>query len=235
VGSESKSALFQPSISWEAGGMRERQQRWGGFWLALGSLGALAFLVGLLMGNDLLMQFARIFPHLALVAWWWENRGNLSDSRIAEERFRLLIGLVACTAADFVIRKPQGFIAGVFGFLLGQIAFVSAFWSRDSRWAFSSALPFFGYAGVLVGYLWPNLGPMQIPVAVYAVAIAAMGWRSWVTCVSTYRIGAILFMVSDSLLALEKFAGSEDGGSVWLRFPVILTYWAALTLLMKRS
>ncbi len=203
-------------------------------WLAMGCLGALGFLFGLLRADEMLMQFVRIFPHLALVAWWWENRGDLEESREARIRFTLLIGLVACTAADFVIRKPQGFIAGVFGFLIAQIAFIFAFLGRNPQPALAGSVPFVLYAVGLMAYLWPNLGAMQAPVAVYAIAIAAMGWRAWVTQVSHWRWGAVLFMVSDSLLAVEKF-GASDGGSGWLRFPVILTYWAALILLMKRG
>ena len=55
--------------------------------------------------------------------------------------------------------------------------------------------------------MWPNVGSLTVPVAVYMCAITAMVVTAilarfsnpWVVC------GAILFVVSDSLLAIDKF------------------------------
>jgi uncharacterized membrane protein YhhN len=203
-------------------------------WIIIGLLGGLGYLTGIVRGNELLMQFSRILPHIAFLRWWWVESPQHKDPA----RFALLLALLGCTAGDYILRKPQGFIAGVFGFLLAQLSFTAAFLAIRSkppvRESVLSALPFGAHALGLVLLLWPNLGEMRIPVAVYGLAIASMGWRAWLTRVPAARIGAILFIASDSLLALEKFHPKLSTGSL-LRFPVILTYWSALALLLHSS
>ena len=205
----------------------------------VGVLGASGFLAGLLMGNELLMQFTRILPHLALFAWAW-NQTTPSDlsakgDQKSKARFWLLLGLAACTAADFVIRRPQGFISGIYGFLLAQVAFITAFTRLKPGSYLPQSLPFLAYASGLVSFLWPSLGEFRGPVVVYAAVIALMGWRAWITGSKSIQVGALLFMISDSLLAIEKFAAPTEGAYGFLRVPIILTYWGALALLMKRT
>ena len=74
----------------------------------------------------------------------------------------------------------------------------------------------------MYAYLWPGLHDMKIPVAVYVLAIAAMGWQAtarWIgagpsgvtASVVTEPgallacIGAVFFLVSDSVLAVNRF------------------------------
>ena len=209
------------------------------FWIATASIGAAGFLGGLFLQNELLMQLTRILPHLALLAWWWSETRSDDIAPVKGHslppRFWLLLGLVACTAADFVIRRPQGFISGIYGFLLAQVAFILAFTRMKGDLKLPTALPFLGYAVILVATLWPSLGMFQGPVVVYALVIALMGWRAWVTDSRTLRLGALLFMSSDSMLAIEKFGAPVEGEYAFLRIPVILTYWGALFLLLKRT
>jgi uncharacterized membrane protein YhhN len=186
------------------------------------------------------MQLSRILPHLALLAYAWQQtqpsdiKSAVSQSTLPP-RFWLILGLGACMAADFVIRRPQGFISGIYGFLLAQLAFITAFSRMKPEWRWGLALPFVGYAAALVAYLWPSLGDFRGPVVVYAAVIALMGWRAFVTKARTLQAGALLFMLSDSLLAIEKFGAPSEGEYHFLRIPIILTYWAALALLMKRT
>ena len=210
------------------------------FWWAVGLLGGLGFLVGLLIVNELLMQLSRVLPHLALLAFaWQQTKPSDINAQLAKAtlppRFWLILGLATCMAADFVIRRPQGFISGIYGFLLAQLAFITAFSRMKPEWRWAVALPFVGYAAALVTFLWPSLGDFQGPVVVYAAVIALMGWRAWVTETRSLQAGALLFMLSDSLLAIEKFGAPAEGEYHFLRIPIILTYWAALALLMKRT
>ncbi len=207
------------------------------FWWAVGGLGAAGFLAGLLTGNELLMQLTRILPHLALLAFAWQQTraSDITPGAKLPPRFWLILGLTACTAADFVIRRPQGFISGIYGFLLAQLAFITAFSRMTPKWRAPLAVPFVGYAAALVAFLWPSLGDFRGPVVVYGAVIALMGWRAWVTGSRTLQAGALLFMLSDSLLALEKFGTPEEGAYHFLRIPIILTYWGALSLLVKRT
>jgi uncharacterized membrane protein YhhN len=83
----------------------------------------------------------------------------------------------------------------------------------------------------LISILYPTLGALKIPVIIYATALMIMVLQSiyrygfttmksfWLVCV-----GALFFMLSDSLLALNKFYQPIDNAGVF----VIATYMAAL-------
>lgn len=77
-------------------------------------------------------------------------------------------------------------------------------------------------------YLAPNTGSLQIPVIIYSIAIAAMAFAAAIRSMQSkaYRMilfGVILFVISDSILSINKFAGSFWKGG----FFVMLTYMLA--------
>lgn len=83
------------------------------------------------------------------------------------------------------------------------------------------------YAIILLAVLFPKLGSMTIPVIVYGAVISAMlvscflafaNWNSRFAIFST--LGAVLFVISDSLLAINKFHTPFGNAG----FLVMLTY-----------
>lgn len=96
------------------------------------------------------------------------------------------------------------------------------------------ALPADG--AVFVVLLWPGLDvDMRVPVVVYAIAIATMAASSFSrqghSVSNTSHVyafmGAVLFVVSDSLLAYNKFASPIPYSHLW----VMITYYAAQLLI----
>jgi len=68
------------------------------------------------------------------------------------------------------------------------------------------------YGGLMMRVLWPHLGKMRLPVLMYMLAILMMGWAAAGRRLLTEQegsllafLGAILFIASDSALALDKF------------------------------
>ena len=66
---------------------------------------------------------------------------------------------------------------------------------------------------VLIWFIYPGLGDMLIPVLIYALALLGMGvWahkRRGATSNDSFKLvalGAILFAISDGLIAINKFA-----------------------------
>jgi len=88
----------------------------------------------------------------------------------------------------------------------------------------------------LISILYPTLGALKIPVIIYATALMIMVLQSiyrygfttpksfWNVCV-----GALFFMLSDSLLALNKFHQPISNAGVL----VIATYMAALYFIVQ--
>jgi uncharacterized membrane protein YhhN len=74
-----------------------------------------------------------------------------------------------------------------------------------------------------IGYLivlWPHLGALAIPVMFYIAAIVMMAVLSFRIPQTIVPLGALLFMASDSLIALEKFLWSAEwmGPLVWITY-----------------
>jgi uncharacterized membrane protein YhhN len=87
------------------------------------------------------------------------------------------------------------------------------------------------YVVTLLKFLWPHLAEgLRIPVVVYAVALGAMLYFGVKLGDKLIFWGALLFVISDSLLALGKFYYPIPGNSFW----VMSTYiWAQLLLITR--
>ncbi|KAJ1804729.1 hypothetical protein LPJ75_005510 [Coemansia sp. RSA 2598] len=64
---------------------------------------------------------------------------------------------------------------------------------------------------------------VQAGVVVYTVAIAFMAYKATLTGKSLLVLGTILFCISDSILAWDKFVQACD----WSQYAVMTTYYAA--------
>jgi uncharacterized membrane protein YhhN len=68
--------------------------------------------------------------------------------------------------------------------------------------------------------LWPKLGALAIPVVLYIAAIVVMAMVSLRVRPIAVPLGAVLFMISDSLISLEKFLWQAAwvGPLVWITY-----------------
>ena len=79
-----------------------------------------------------------------------------------------------------------------------------------------------------------DLGDMLAPVACYMIVSLIMAWRAaaWAEARGRWAwlaaIGAIVFMCSDSMIAVNRFVQDMEGGASSI---IMLTYWAAQTLM----
>jgi len=90
------------------------------------------------------------------------------------------------------------------------------------------ALPYLAAFGSLNAYLWQRTGKDRFPVLGYSTALLAMALTALDTGSPRAAAGGALFLVSDSLLALEKFAGIQLPAHEGL---VMATYTSAQALL----
>ncbi len=147
----------------------------------------------------------------------------------------LLIGLLLSLCGDVFLMLPKDrFVAGLASFLLAHIAYLVAFFQLyqiSVTWGWVAIL-----AIIVVAFyrlLSPTLGQLKIPVMVYIAAIIAMLWMAgelYFTQASNLHllllVGAIIFAVSDSALAWNKFKQPFKGAQ-WV---ILLTYFAAQSL-----
>jgi uncharacterized membrane protein YhhN len=117
-------------------------------------------------------------------------------------------------AGDVFLMMPSDrFISGLITFLIGHICYLSAFTTGAGfRWTWWLMFPFIIYGIVIVIILLPSLRVLRIPVVVYSAIMVLMAWQAWERWHRLQNnftlwaaIGAIFFLFSDSVLALNRF------------------------------
>lgn len=141
--------------------------------------------------------------------------------------------LVGSLAGDAFLMVEGFFIPGLVSFLLAHVAYIVLFRQGVAWFPRPLALvATLGVGGAMYAFLWQGGLPVElrIPVAVYVTVIALMAaqaiGRAAVLGDRTARqvaLGACFFMLSDSLLATNRFVQPLPLAQVW----VLATYYAA--------
>jgi uncharacterized membrane protein YhhN len=130
-------------------------------------------------------------------------------------------------------KSETAFTGGLVCFLAGHLAWVAALRPRSRHLIERQpalALPYvLAWVG-LNGYLWPRTGKNRIPVLVYSTALLSTALTALDTGDPMTAAGGVLFMASDSLLALERFGDLRFTGQEGV---VMTTYAAAQACLAQ--
>jgi len=146
----------------------------------------------------------------------------------------LIFSCLGDTFLMFQGKNPQFFLLGLGSFLVAQVAY-SGIFKPSGTTNHNKRFPFLIY-GFLFVLLLNNKIPkgFMMPISAYATAIMWMGITAAErqTKIKSYGfvlIGAILFIISDSLIAINKFAFSIPLSDLW----VMSTYIAAQYLIVQ--
>jgi uncharacterized membrane protein YhhN len=172
-----------------------------------------------------------------LCAWRTTNLINPRYQRA------VLAGITLSLCGDVFLMLPKdvlasGFLLGLGSFLIAHLFFLRAFTS-DAR-LFSN--PLVALSLLLIGcanlaVLWPGLASgLKVPVIMYMLCLLAMvaqaisrhlqwRWRSS----QLAAFGGILFLLSDILLAYNKFYTPIPLSALW----ILSTYYTALFLIAR--
>lgn len=166
---------------------------------------------------------------LLVIAYAWPRGADTP-----KQRRLILIGLVLSLAGDvFLLWPKEGFLPGLVSFLLAHLAYIAAF-CVPLRLA-AKPLAFAVYAVVaalILSQLWGGVpAGLRAPVVAYVVCLASMAAQAaawWLKhpaepAARWAAIGGVLFMASDSLLAINKFAAPVPLSALW----ILSTYWLA--------
>lgn len=141
----------------------------------------------------------------------------------------LFVTYILCGLAGLALDLPieNSFILGLVLFLLGHIGYIVAF-SRDFKWQPSRlwlVIFLIVYAVIMGVVMQPFLGSMMIPVYCYIVVIITMCiFAALRKSGNNYiLLGALLFLASDSALAVNKFVTPVPAEA----YIVMFTYFAA--------
>ncbi|XP_055586558.1 lysoplasmalogenase-like protein TMEM86A [Uranotaenia lowii] len=140
----------------------------------------------------------------------------------------ILLGLVISCLGDLLLNYDL-FEAGMGGFAVAQIFYISAFGFRPLRaWI---GIPLFCFGVAAVALMFENLPTIiKICLPVYGVLLVTMCWRSLarINCPKNVLrtlcgIGSILFVISDSIIAFDKFYNPIENAQT----AIMVTYYVA--------
>lgn len=124
----------------------------------------------------------------------------------------LALGYGAAAAGDFFLDfgdRDGLFIQALLAFLVNQIAFAIAFvlLGRGRFWSWPKAAPVLIYAALVATWLLPAAGALQVPVAIYLSCLLVMAVLAGrvESGPGPLWLGAMLFVVADSLIGVNKF------------------------------
>lgn len=202
------------------------------FWLYLGVLVPLN-LIGQVFELKILTDISKpmLLPCLA-VLFFTETKGISSKLKIGVFG-AIIFSWVGDIALMYDEEIPVFFIVGLCGFLIAHLNYLWVFIKSKRGVNSGSWLHWIGIS-ILVVYtlfllfnLWPYLGEMKVPVFVYALVLFGMGVGALIrkpgSGYNGVLVGAILFIISDSILALNKFRSPIHLGGFW----VMLNYTLA--------
>ncbi len=149
----------------------------------------------------------------------------------------LIFSLLGDVLLLFVDSSEHFFTLGLVAFLTAHVMYVLLFLKHRNKEnsPFTFVLLLLIYAASLFYFLEDGLGVMLIPVAVYMIVILTMSTTAYLrknnANMRSYKLvflGALFFMASDSILALNKFYKPIP----WSNISIMLTYAIAQYLII---
>lgn len=193
-------------------------------WLVLYCIVSIFHLIATGIDNITYIMISKVFlmPLLIIYAF--------SQIKIKGRYIFLILGLFFSWLGDIFLMFPREqysdstkmllFIAGLSAFLIAHIQYIILF-LKDLKNKIDlslitskpyTSIPFIIFGIGLLWFLYPHLAVMKIPVTLYAITIIAMlmlafnrkGFVSSTSYILVF-IGAILFVLSDSTIAITLF------------------------------
>lgn len=202
----------------------------------LAAAAAVAAILGAMAGAEL-RGLHYIGKPLATVLLLWIALRTTSPIS-TRYRIAVLAGLALSLVGDVLLMLPMDlFVPGLIAFLLAHLCYIAAFAPGSAgraRWMAFVPVAVVA-AGNLAGLLPQVAAALKAPVVVYTLVLGTMAAfalaRAFTPEIAheTPRssrmaaVGAILFMISDSLLAWDKFGG----GLPMSALTVLTTYFVA--------
>ena len=158
-------------------------------------------------------------------------------TKTMDKMFRrlLIVALGFCLFGDVLLMKPDYFVYGLGAFLIAHLIFAKGFIGVQGFQGSQIVFLVLLLIGVgLYFWLYPDLGGLKYPVAAYVLVILFMVWQAIGLYLKNKTItgglialGALFFMFSDSLIAVDKFKNPFEFSGLL----ILSTYWLAITLI----
>lgn len=211
----------------------------GNSWAKIFIAVSLTHLIAIVAGLPATIAATKPLLLLSLFALYLSQSKRSSAPISLKVLAALVFSLLGDVFLMFQRGQPLFFMLGLAAFLTAHIFYILVFKSIIKMQGGAGLKPItiavvLLYAGALFYRLYPHLGSLQIPVIIYTIAISLM----WLMAAHAPRpqslagnlllMGAMLFVISDSVLAFNKFHTAFEAAS----FIIMLTYILAQGLLV---
>ncbi|MFD2638002.1 lysoplasmalogenase [Piscibacillus salipiscarius] len=143
--------------------------------------------------------------------------------------YAVVIGLIFSLIGDVTL---HWFVIGLSAFLLGHIFYMAGFITKfkPSLVRGMTIVPLVIYSYILGNGILNSLtdSSLSFPITLYIIVISAMAWTAIMTRNLYAAIGAVLFVISDSILAWNLFVTTIPLSSIL----VMSTYYSAQFLIV---
>lgn len=204
------------------------------YWIFLFLIVLAGDTIGLQLNNDLLQTICKPLIIPALIGYFssgikYNNTGIAKWILLA-----LIFSLIGDVLLMFADKNEIFFLLGLVSFLLAHIFYIVFFHHiriketiKSNPWMLVIVVI---YYAILISLLSPYLGNMKLPVRIYGVVISFMLMLAMHMLFINNKpagrmmmLGALLFVISDSVLATNKFYQPFDGANII----IMLTYGLA--------
>lgn len=156
-----------------------------------------------------------------------------------------LIALLFSLLGDvFLLNKTNYFLLGIASFLITQIVYsiliIRLLNKPTMKQKLLASFPFIIFLSILISVLGSNLDEYFFPVIIYGIAISIFGILSLLnyqlnrTKSSRFLlVGAVLFIISDSMIALNKFHEQKSFYPVAVMATYILAQYFIYKFMVK--
>ena len=227
------------TAQWSLGAaMQGRISLWMALMLQCAALATATAGLGLLDWHHIFKPAVMVFA-LIFIATSASFELGSSQKSWKNPKILLLAAIVFSLSGDVCLMQGGLFIPGLVSFLLAHLCYIALF-KREVPWFTNrSALLLIAVIGAaMYAYLWTHGLPaeLRLPVLAYVSVIVLMAAQAW----GRYQVqhdrpallvalGASFFMLSDSILAINRFAQPLP----WADIGVLSTYYAAQALIVQ--
>jgi uncharacterized membrane protein YhhN len=162
--------------------------------------------------------------------------------------FALVFSFVGDSVLMYADKDELYFMMGLGAFATAQVLYAVAFSKAVDMNSLPMpnvqkviyAVPFIFIGLALLWMLWPGIGALKIPVTIYAALIITMAvmavyrnGRSSTESVNQVILGASFFILSDALLAINKFHTPMQNSGLFIMMTYMLAQWNIINGLQK--
>lgn len=210
------------------------------YWILLFFIILIGELIGIQLKNELLQFIFKPLIIPSIIGYYDSQIKQITKGIAKWVLFALLFSLLGDSLLMFQEKNTIFFLLGLSAFLIAHIFYIIFFHKvrvkenvKSNPWLL--VLVFIYYAA-LINLLSPYLFDMKIPVLVYGVVISFMFMLAMHMLFIKNKpagqwmmVGALLFVMSDSILAINKFYQPFEAAGVL----IMLTYGLAQLFIVE--